>query len=250
MSLNRIARPLPASAVKRTALTLFFSAALALPSFGIDQYLRPNHPDGIALLAPPPMPGSPDYKADLECARAVFKHRTPEAEAQAMKDAPLTIFNFTPAIGDFFQPGKFPKTEQFFKDIRPQVKAVIDAPKNHWQRHRPYEVDKSLTLGKAEPSFSYPSGHSTFGTLQSYLLAELFPEKRDAILQIGRNIGWDRVVIGKHFPTDVHAGRVLGQAIAEELLASPAFRRDFAELKAEIASVTNAEAHAVAKPAN
>ena len=66
------------------------------------------------------------------------------------------------------------------------------------------------------------------------LLAELFPEKKEAILAIGRDIGWDRVLIGKHFPTDIYAARVLGQAIVRELLASPAFQRDFAAAKAEV----------------
>ena len=69
--------------------------------------------------------------------------------------------------------------------------------------------------------------------MQALLLAELFPEQKEAILEVGRQIGWDRVLIGKHFPTDVNAGRVLGQAIVRELLASPAFQHDLAEAKAE-----------------
>lgn len=56
-------------------------------------------------------------------------------------------------------------------------------------------------------------------------------------MAIGRDIGWDRVLIGKHFATDINAGRVLGQAIARELLASPAFQRDLAEAKAELQSL-------------
>jgi len=68
------------------------------------------------------------------------------------------------------------------------------------------------------------------------VLAEVFPEKKEAILQIGRDIGWDRVLIGKHFLSDIQAGRVLGQAIVRELLASPAFQHDLAEAKAEIRS--------------
>ena len=51
---------------------------------------------------------------------------------------------------------------------------------------------------------------------------------------MGRQIGWDRVLIGKHFPTDVHAGRMLGKAIVRELLASPAFQQDLAAAKAEV----------------
>jgi len=89
-------------------------------------------------------------------------------------------------------------------------------------------------LGRPETSYGYPSGHATRGMLQALLLAELFPQQREAILVIGRQIGWDRVLIGKHFPADVHAARVLGQALARELLASPAFQRDLAEAKAEV----------------
>jgi acid phosphatase (class A) len=70
--------------------------------------------------------------------------------------------------------------------------------------------------------------------VQALLLTELFPEQSEAILAVGRNMGWDRVLIGKHFPTDVYAGRVLGRAIVRELLASPAFRHDLAEAKAEV----------------
>jgi acid phosphatase (class A) len=41
------------------------------------------------------------------------------------------------------------------------------------------------------------------------------------------------VVIAKHFPSDVYAGRVLGQAIVQSLLANPAFQHDLAEAKTE-----------------
>ena len=114
------------------------------------------------------------------------------------------------------------------------IQAAIDLPKNYYKRKRPYQLDESLELGKPEPSFSYPSGHSTRGTVYAMLLGDLFPERKDPILAIGRNIGWDRVLIGKHFPTDIYAGRVLARAIVRELKADPAFQHDFAEAKAEV----------------
>ena len=75
--------------------------------------------------------------------------------------------------------------------------------------------------------------------MQSLLLAELFPEKREAILEYGRSIGWYRVIMGKHFPTDIYAGRVLGRAVVRELMKSPAFQRDFAAAKAEVQAAKN-----------
>jgi acid phosphatase (class A) len=188
----------------------------------------------VALLPPPPAPDSAEQAADLASARAVFKARTPMETARAEKDSSLSLFNFAPAIGSSFQPGRFPKMEAFFQCVKTNISDVINIPKDHWKRSRPYELDKELSLGKPESSFSYPSGHSTRGTVQALLLAELFPEKREAILEIGRNIGWDRVLIGKHFPTDVYAGRALGQAIVRELKTSPAFCQDLAAAKAEV----------------
>src|SRR5205823_2847867 len=113
---------------------------------------------------------------------------------------------------------------------------------DHFKRLRPYQIDESLSLGKPEPSFGYPSGHSVRGTVYAMLVAELFPEHKEAILKIGRDIGWNRVIIGKHFPTDIYAGRVLGQAIVRELLATTAFQHDLAEARAEVQAAQPAAA--------
>ena len=117
--------------------------------------------------------------------------------------------------------------------VKAEIGTAINTPKDHWRRRRPYQIDEQLSIGKTEPSFGYPSGHSTRGTVYAFVVAEVFPEKKEAILQIGRDIGWDRVLIGMHFPTDVYAGRVLGKAIFRELLSSTAFQHDLAEAKAE-----------------
>jgi acid phosphatase (class A) len=245
---NRLA---PKSTSRVLSLCLLLVAALPLWAEGL--YLGADKPDGIALLAPPPAPGSAEEAADLASTRAVFKARTPSEQARAMKDASLSLFLFAPAIGDFFQPGKLPKTEALFQKVKGSIGEAINTPKNYWKRQRPYEMDRDLMLGRPEKSFSYPSGHSARGTVYALLMAEVFPAQKDPILAVGRNIGWDRVLIGKHFPTDIYAGRVLGQAIFRELLASPAFERDLAEAKAEAQAAQSAAAEATAsqeKPAS
>jgi acid phosphatase (class A) len=214
---------------------------LVTPLLAGERYLAADRPDGVALLAPPPAPNSAEQVADLASARAVFQAATPVEQARAEKDASLSLFNFAPAIGPFFQPGRFPKMEAFFETLKTNISEAMNIPKDHWKRPRPYELDPALKLGKPEKSFAYPSGHATRGAVQSLLLAELFPEKREAILAFGRDIGWDRVLIGKHFPTDIYAGRVLGQAIVRELMANSAFQRDLAEAKAEVQSVQHAQ---------
>ncbi|MCX6788164.1 MAG: phosphatase PAP2 family protein [Candidatus Kaiserbacteria bacterium] len=81
-------------------------------------------------------------------------------------------------------------------------------------RARPSGLISSI----AETSFSFPSGHATaamalYGFL-AYLLCALFPERKAAVLTaavllIGV-IGFSRLYLGVHFPSDVLAGYLLG----------------------------------------
>src|SRR6476659_3935976 len=79
-----------------------------------DFILPANHPDGIRLLSPPPVPGTPEHKADLAEARAVFHARTDAELKRAEHDSNLSLWNFEPVIGPFFKKGKFPKMEALF----------------------------------------------------------------------------------------------------------------------------------------
>ena len=126
--------------------------------------------------------------------------------------------------------------EALFQCVKTNISNAINSPKDHYKRLRPYQIDPALAIGKPEPSASYPSGHSVRGTVTALLLAEMFPDKKEPILEFGKVIGWDRVLIGKHFYTDVVAGRVLAQAIVQELHKLPDFEKDLAEVKKEIAA--------------
>ena len=222
-------RRLPPSTLR---LALLLATAVSLSA--APAYLTTNSFDGISLLPPPPERGSTEEAADLASVRAVFNGRTEAEEERATKDSGLAFSLFQPAVGATFDLDKLPKTKALLEKVKKEIGPVIDASKNHFKRLRPYQIDDHLVLGPAEPSFSYPSGHSTRGTVYSLVIAELFPEKKDAVLEIGRDIGWDRVLIGKHFPTDVHAGRVLGYAIVRGLSANTIFQHDLEQAMAEI----------------
>jgi acid phosphatase (class A) len=214
------------------ALVLLFASAA--PLFGDSAYLTTNSFDGISLLPPPPARGSTEEVADLASVRTVFDGRTEAEKTRAMKSSSLSFSLFQPAVGPAFELQNLPKTRELLDKVKKEIGPVIDASKNHFKRLRPYQIDDHLALGPAEPSFSYPSGHSTRGTVYALVIAELFPEKKDAVLEIGRDIGWDRVLIGKHFPTDVYAGRVFGYAIVRELHSSTLFQHDLEQAMAEI----------------
>src|SRR5262249_14008562 len=79
------------------------------PLVAAGTYLEPGHPDGVTLLAPPPVAGSAEDAADLNTVRTTFKNRTPVEEARADSHDALSLFAFRPAVGPLLAPGKLPK---------------------------------------------------------------------------------------------------------------------------------------------
>lgn len=219
------------------ALVVLFLAPPSLRAAGTNYYLGAGQPDPLVLLMPPPLPDSSEQVGDLAEVRYVHAHHTTNEESAAdaeRKGASLAFFK--PLIGDFFQLDQLPKTKAFFQHVIADASRKVNLAKEHWKRKRPYQVDPSLDDGQPVREYSYPSGHSACGMTYALVLAEIFPDKRDALIAVGRDIGWHRVVIAKHYPTDVFAGRVLAQAVVREFKANPNFLHDLAEVKAEIAA--------------
>jgi acid phosphatase (class A) len=215
-------------------ISLFLAVAPLRAAESALNYLPPDEPQAVDLLAPPPLPDSAEQAADLAEVEAVDHAAPVDEKNAALSERKFNIFNFAPAIGDFFQSDNLPKTKAFFHRVQNDAESVVDNAKNFYKRPRPYVIDPSLAVGKLETSYSYPSGHSTETMTLGLVLAEVFPDKHDAILAHARLMGWHRVEIGRHYPTDIYAGRVLAQAIVREMNANADFRRDLAEVKAEV----------------
>lgn len=217
-----------------------FAAILVLASasaFARDSslaYLKDGKPDAATLLAPPPLIDSPEQVADMDEVRAVYHSANSNDMIAAYAEKRFSVFNFTGAVGTFFIESNLPKTSAFFKKVQSDAANVTDFGKEFFKRPRPFVTDPTLANGKLEASYSYPSGHSTETMVLGLVLADLFPEKHDAIIAHARLMGWHRVEIARHYPTDIYAGRVLAIAIVKQFKKSDAFQKDFEAVKAEL----------------
>ncbi len=219
-------------------LLAFATAPVRAELSHVDYYFPTNKIGILNVLPPPPLDGTPEQTNDLAAVCRIYKSAPPNELAIARdEDLHPSIFSFAPVVGPYFRAANLPKTTNFFNRISQEANQILNTGKNHWQRRRPFLADPAdLRPEHPAKGYSFPSGHAAFGTLNALILAEIFPQKRDALFNLGLNMGLHRVMLGDHYSTDIYAGRVVGQAIFQELKSSPDFQHDLHEVQAELAA--------------
>jgi len=227
--------------------------------------------DIVALLPPPPREDSAAQQADL--AAVLEAQRAAHANgdiAHAVADVQSSCGRFSDALGYDLTSAGAARVLAFLDQTARQGSLISVPAKRYWRRTRPYAYSPEVeplgdmparaktTLGSnvigsggsggtggqltAEQlraaddlaHSSYPSGHTTFGTLCAILLAEMVPEKRAALF--ARNLDYDhsRMVVGAHFPTDLEAGRLAGTVAGALMLEDAGVQRQLAEARSSL----------------
>jgi acid phosphatase (class A) len=201
-------------------------------------YIEPSQVDLDHLLAPPPALGSQAETQDLAAVMDAEKDRSAEQAVEAEADHDRTVFRFADVMGPGFTPQNLPFATKFFQRVFSDQNKIVQAAKAHFDRPRPYVVDSNLTpMVYPKATASYPSGHTTFAYVMAILLANMVPEKAVPIFDRAADYGYNRVVAGAHFPTDVEAGRIAGTVIDSVFFHEARFMTDFVRARTEIRQV-------------
>ena len=117
--------------------------------------------------------------------------------------------------------------------IKPACKrtgVIIGYEKKKYKRKRPkahlIEIDDMYNDIKHMSSFSFPSGHTAEAYFIAGLLSDFFPSFRSSFENIAMLIGQSRIENGVHYPTDVMAGRLLGEKLADDYLNKNSNHKD------------------------
>jgi acid phosphatase (class A) len=240
------------------ALLLVLGATPAL-CLSTTPYLAPGAFDSVHLLPPPPSPDSDAQRQDVEGVIGAQKAALPARLQQAEADARVNIDRFAAVLSSGFSFDTTPGVAAFFRKVGTDTRAPVTMAKDCWERKRPFLADPRVhppgkmqqevanpsgapvenmaphdaaspcLAAEAAPaySYSYPSGHSTFGVMTAILLANMVPEKRRELFARGWDYGQSRVVGGVHFPTDVESGRIEATAMVALMMQNADFRMDF-----------------------
>jgi acid phosphatase (class A) len=218
----------------------------AAPATPAAQTRPAKMPDSLTLVPPPPAAGSAAFAADEAISRKALALRDTPAWSMAILDADASFPN---AAGTFSCALNAPVTEAdtprlyrlLKKSIGPAVTATRSA-KTRYQRRRPFLANGAPICTpeqrkRLEHSWSYPSGHNAIGMMWALLLAEIAPERADAILARGQAYGTSRMVCNVHWYSDAVQGRFMGAYAAAVLHADPAIRDDIEAARTEFAAV-------------
>jgi len=237
----------------------YLALVFAVPALADDfHYITPAQIDLVQVLPPPPAPGSEAQRRDIATMLTVQNARTNAAVARVIADDPISVFRFADVLGPNFNAAGLPKSAAFFDHVRRDIDGLTSETRNYWHRERPFLVDRNIhppgnlqqgicngepghgTVAPSCPNgfkYSYPSAHTAFGAAMAIILAQMVPEKRDALFARGWEYGENRVVGGVHYPTDVEAGRIAGAVIVALMMQNEHFRADLGAAKAELRKV-------------
>ena len=180
-------------------------------------------PDSLALIPPPPAPGSAAFAHDEEVARATFALRgTPRfalAESDFNLKLPHLIDTFSCALNARITEENAPYLYTLLRRSFSDLALSTYAAKDHYGRTRPFQqnhepigVPDARAFLEKDPS--YPSGHTAVGRGFALILSELAPERANELLARGRAFGESRNIVNHHWHSDVMWGGFMGASDA------------------------------------
>jgi acid phosphatase (class A) len=221
--------------VNRFLGVLSLLAALSVTARGAEpRLIESTAVDVIALLPPPPAAGSLQAVAEMDVVLRAQNSRSEADATRAKSENKLTPATFQSVLGPDFTAEKYPKAYRLLEDAERDSKFFTSKAKDYFGRPRPKDVESRVHPAvNTDNDRAYPSGHATRGTLWAAILSEIAPNEKKTLVTRGQEIGWDRVLAGVHYPSDVYAGEVLGQALAQSMLKSAGFREQLQRAKRE-----------------
>ena len=210
-------------------------------------YLDPKTlPNSLKLIPIAPTQGSAAQKLDDTVSQKYFAlEGTPRWE-RAKKDADLSFPNAAKIFSCALDiPINEKQTPHLYLLLR---RTVADAgfatytAKNHYQRVRPFMLNRKPICTPEDMELlkndgSHPSGHTAIGWSWALILAEIAPERADAIFARGRAFGESRIICNVHWHSDVVEGRFIGASVVAKLHTDPQFLSDLEAAKKEVASL-------------
>lgn len=206
-------------------LSLLLVSPVLADKTATPKYLPEGGIDGAELIGAPPAVGSPEFETQVAIVLWLQQTRTPEQVE--FVNTSLNLNRFAPVVGDELLDVDGVVLRQTIAEIIKEVRNDYSPYKDLYDIPRPFVANKNVITTKAEVNSvgSYPSGHATRAVVYARVLGEVFPDKKDELMELALQIGYGRAIAGVHYPMDVVAGQKLGNAYGDAIINSNAFKQ-------------------------
>lgn len=230
-----------------------------LKASGYDFEEKANQQAGIALLAAFSKLPDSVVKDNLATVTAINRDATQATRHQALADAEgISYLYFLsdalgPRLGKAFltayDKGELGKAAALIK----ASEVSTGAAKKHYNNPRPFLIQGNtihlvpddVVIKDNQPytadGGSFPSGHTNTGYTDALLMAEMIPERFDALVTRGARYGYSRIVLGVHYPLDVMGSRMVAQRNVAHYLNDAKYRALFNEARDQLRTALEKE---------
>lgn len=216
-------------------------------------------PHGELFLPAPVDTASYRYVSDVMRYQAAKALRSTERGDTAKREAEYSVEMMYSVFGDAMQ---ITLSTETTPAICALIGHILDKASETADRLKPLRFRKRPFVQLGEPSSvagdeekergksSFPSGHTNLGWTTALVMAEVAPDHQNEILRRGYQYGYNRLIVGYHWATDIEATRMLSSGLVARLHADPTFTRLVADAREEYKQIATgiATSPAIATP--
>lgn len=230
-----------------------------LKASGYDFQAKANQQAGIELLSSFSTLPEAVVKQNLATVTDINRDASQSARHQALADAEgINYLYFLsdamgPRLGKAFiaayDKGELSKAAALIK----ASEVSTGAAKKHFNNPRPFliqgntihQVPDDVVVKDNQPysadAGSFPSGHTNTGYTDALLMAQMIPERFDALVTRGARYGYSRIVLGVHYPLDVMGSRMVAERNVAHYLNDAKYRALFNEARDQLRAALEKE---------
>ena len=230
--------------MKKKALNVVVAVMTAMSLQAQEKYIELSQmPDLLKIMPAPPASDSPEFAYDI-VRYGWGKQQREDSVRLALAIADAEWNDHTKIYAQWQEAFGLEITEKGTPEIWKLLETSMATTdpmrievKAFYHRQRPFERFND-TMPTGEEVFlrgegSYPSGHSLRGWGISLLLAQIAPQRADAIYRRGWDYCNSRVIVGAHWQSDVDASRTVASIGFCALQDSEAFVSQMKKAQAE-----------------
>jgi len=175
--------------------------------------------DWEGVLPEPPSNTSEETKKELAYLQVLTNNLNSQSKnlIHLVDKEPLDLYK--PIFSKIGQPIPVKDFKKAYNIIDP----IILNLKHKFNRPRPKQLGDvmdfniNVTKTKTHQTPAYPSGHTAYAAIASYLFADMYPQYSSEFFKMINLAGFARCLQGVHYPSDNEASMVIGAAIWQDV---------------------------------